>query len=91
MESNLNDNTFSDDTWSKVVAAEVEEDGRYRRVSIYVHDKNGGYCIYFGADEYEGIGENCGTYSYHDGKLRDADGDEIVARNIRDSDDNYVH
>ena len=43
--------------------AEVEEDGIYPRVSIYVHDKNGYYYIYFGAGEYEGIGGNCGTYS----------------------------
>ena len=86
----MDGNTFSDDEWSKVATAEVEEDGRYRRVSIYVHDKNGGYCIYFGADEYEGIGQSCGTYSYYDGKLRDADGDDIVTRNIKDLDDDYV-
>ena len=50
----------------------------------YEHETGGGHCIYFGADEYEGVGEDSsrGTYCFTDGVLRDSDGGIIEARNV---------
>ena len=82
---------WDDACWTRVATADVEEaDGQFRKCEIYAHSSGGGYCLFFGAVEYEGMGKNqsCGTYSYEGGVLKDSDGDIIPIRNVeRDRDE----
>ena len=49
-----------------------------------IKQERGCHCIYFGVDEYEGVGEDLSrdTYSFRDGVLCDSDGDIIEVRNV---------
>ena len=62
----------------------MEDGGHFYECAIYVHRTGGGHCIYFGDNEYEGIGQDqkCGTYSYINRTLKDSDGDLIVMQNV---------
>ena len=62
----------------------MDDDGQFFECAIYEHINGGGHCLYFGENEYEGMGEgqNRGTYSFKDGILRDSDGDEIKIKNV---------
>ena len=64
--------------------ADVEDRSKFYKCAIYEHKVGGGHCIYFGQDEYEGMGagQTCGTYSFKDGLLRDSDGDIIPVNNV---------
>ena len=75
---------FNDDDWQRVATADVEDDGDFYECVIYEHKTGGGHCIYFGEDEYEGVGKEgaCGTYSFQNGVLIDSDGDVISAKNF---------
>ena len=75
---------FNDNLWTRVATADVEDGGKFYECAIYAHKTGGGHCIWFGQDEYEGMGEgqSCGTYSFNEGVLRDNDGDIIASRNI---------
>lgn len=80
----LDASTFNDDDWQRVATADVEDDGKFYEYAIYEHKTGGGHCLYFGEDEYEGVGEDgaCGTHSFQNGLLLDSDGDVISARNV---------
>ena len=75
---------FNDTLWTRVATADVEDGGEFYDCAIYAHKTGGGHCIWFGQNEYEGMGEDqsCGTYSFMEGVLRDSDGDIIASRNI---------
>ena len=80
----LDARTFHDDEWQRVATADVEDDGNFYECAIYKHKTGGGHCIYFGEDEYEGVGKDgaYGTYSFQNGVLADSDGDAIQIRNV---------
>lgn len=73
---------FDDSLWTRVAIADIEDEGKFYECAIYEHKTGGGHCIYFGADEYEGVGEDssCDTYSFRDGALRDSDGSLLLTR-----------
>ena len=77
--------SWNDDCWLRVATADVQEaDGQFHECAIYAHRSGGGHCIYFGEEEYEGMGidQACGTYSFVDGVLKDSDGDIINTTNV---------
>ena len=76
--------SWDDKRWRRVATADVEDDGQFFECAIYEHIKGGGHCLYFGENEYEGMGkgQTCGTYSFKDGVLRDSDGDMIAIKNV---------
>ena len=82
--------TWEDNLWVRVATGDVkEDDGQFYECAIYAHRSGGGHCLFFGEEEYEGMGSNqsCGMYSFEGGVLKDADGDLIPIRNIvRDRD-----
>ena len=77
---------WDDECWERVATADVEDGGKFYECAIYKHKVGGGHCIYFGEDEYEGMGTNqeCGTYSFKDGVLKDSDGDVIQVKNVEE-------
>lgn len=77
---------WDDECWECVATADVEDGGKFYECAIYKHKVGGGHCIYFGEDEYEGMGTNqeCGTYSFKDGVLKDSDGDVIQVKNVEE-------
>ena len=76
--------SWDDQCWRLIATADVEDDGQFYECAIYEHTKGGGHCLYFGENEYEGMGkgQKCGTYSFKDGILRDSDGDSIEIKNV---------
>ena len=62
---------FKDDCWKRVATADVEDRGNFYECAIFEHITGGGHYLWFGQQEYEGMGvsQSCGTYSFHDGVL----------------------
>ena len=76
--------SWKEECWQRVATADVEDGGAFYECVIYQHKVGGGHCLYFGEEEYEGMGEDqsCGVYSFKDGVLKDQDGDSIQVRNV---------
>ena len=76
--------SWKEECWQRVATADVEDRGAFYDCVIYKHKVGGGYCLYFGEEEYEGMGkdQSCGIYSFKDGVLQDQDGDIIQTRNV---------
>jgi hypothetical protein len=53
------------------------DDGTWHHVTLYRHAKDGNVVLFYGDDEYEGIG---GEYSYQNGVLKGSDGMVIAVR-----------
>ena len=72
---------FDDSLWTRVATADVEDEVKFYECAMNMKQEA---VIYFGAYEYEGVGEDSsrGTYSFTDGVLRDSGGDIIEARNV---------
>ena len=51
---------WKDECWERVATADVEDSGAFYECAIYLHKVGGGHCLFFGQEEYEGMGANSG-------------------------------